>query len=277
MGLRINTNIAALTANRALQTVVRDQSKSYQRLSSGSRITSAGDDAAGLSISESLKGQVRSMGQAERNANDGVSFVQVAEGGLSEMSNMLIRMRELAIQAGSDTVGDKERGYINQEIQSLISEVDRIANVTTFNGTPLLNGQASKDELEFQVGIRNNEADRLKFNVKENDVRSDSLGITGMDYTSIDGARDSLDKIDGAMGRVFESRARLGAMQNKLQATINNIGIAKENLQQARSRIADTDVAAETSELVRGSILQQAGVSVLAQANQAPNQALRLL
>lgn len=277
MGLRINTNIAALTANRSLQSVVRDQSKSYQRLSSGSRITSAGDDAAGLSISESLRGQIRSMGQAERNANDGVSFVQVAEGGLSEMSNMLIRMRELAIQAGSDTVGDKERGYINQEIQSLISEVDRIANVTTFNGTPLLNGQASKDELEFQVGIRNNEADRLKFNVKENDVRSDSLGITGMDYTTIDGARDSLDRIDSAMGRVFESRARLGAMQNKLQATINNIGIAKENLQQARSRIADTDVAAETSELVRGSILQQAGVSVLAQANAAPNQALRLL
>ncbi|HCM38592.1 MAG: flagellin [Bdellovibrionales bacterium GWC1_52_8] len=277
MGLRINTNMAAISANRSLTRTSEEQSKVYQRLSSGQRITQAGDDAAGLSISENLRAQVRSMTQAERNANDGISFAQVAEGGLSEIGNIMIRMRELSVQAASDTIGDKERGYINQEVQSLMQEVDRIANVTTFNGTPLLNGQSSKDTLEFQVGTRNDEADRIQFNTSENDVRAQALGIDGMDYSTIDGAREAIDKVDDAIGRVFNSRARLGAMQNKLHATVNNLGIAKENLSQARSRIADTDIAAETSELVRGNILQSAGISVLAQANSAPMGALKLL
>ena len=277
MGLRINTNMAAMAANRALTHTTRDQAKTYERLSSGQRINHAGDDAAGLSISENLRAQIRSMGQAERNANDGVSFAQVAEGGLTEISNIMVRLRELAVQAASDTVGDKERGYINEEVVSLTAEIDRIANVTTFNGTPLLNGQAEKGELEFQVGIRNHEADRIKFNASENDVRADALGVSGLDYTSIDGARGALDSIDEAIGKVFASRARLGAVQNKLQATVNNLGIAKENLSQARSRIADTDIAQETSEMVRNNILQQAGVAVLAQANSNPMSALRLL
>ncbi|HAR41119.1 MAG TPA: flagellin FliC [Bdellovibrionales bacterium] len=277
MGLTINTNMAAISANRSLTRTSEEQSKVYQRLSSGQRITQAGDDAAGLSISENLRAQVRSMTQAERNANDGISFAQVAEGGLSEIGNIMIRMRELSVQAASDTIGDKERGYINQEVQSLMQEVDRIANVTTFNGTPLLNGQSSKDTLEFQVGTRNDEADRIQFNTSENDVRAQALGIDGMDYSTIDGAREAIDKVDDAIGRVFNSRARLGAMQNKLHATVNNLGIAKENLSQARSRIADTDIAAETSELVRGNILQSAGISVLAQANSAPMGALKLL
>ncbi len=269
--------MAAISANRALSRTSDDQAKVYQRLSSGQRITQAGDDAAGLSISENLRAQVRSMTQAERNANDGISFAQVAEGGLSEIGNIMIRLRELAVQGASDTVGDKERGYINQEVQSLLQEVDRIANVTTFNGTPLLNGQASKADLEFQVGTRNDEADRILFNTSENDVRASSLGVEGLDYESIDGAREAIDKVDEAISRVFGSRARLGAMQNKLHATVNNLGITKENLSQARSRIADTDVATETSELVRGNILQQAGISVLAQANSAPMSALKLL
>lgn len=277
MGLRISTNIASMAANRALQGTTQAQAKSYQRLSSGQRITSAGDDAAGLSISENLRAQIRSMGQAERNANDGISFAQVAEGGLSEIGNMMVRLRELAIQAGSDTVGDKERGYIQQEVSSLTAEIDRIANVTTFNGTPLLNGEAEKGELEFQVGIRNEEADRITFNASENDVRADALGVADLNYESIDGARDALDAIDEGISSVFGARARLGAMQNKMQATVNNIGVAKENLSQARSRISDTDIAQETSDLVRGNILQSAGVSVLAQANQSPTQALKLL
>lgn len=277
MGLRINTNMAAIAANRALSRTSDLQAKSYERLSSGQRINHAGDDAAGLSISENLRAQIRSMTQAERNANDGISFAQVAEGGLTEISNILIRMRELAVQAGSDTVGDKEREYINQEVQSLVSEVDRIANVTTFNGTPLLNGQSAKSELEIQVGIRNDEADRIKFNAGENDVRASTLGIDGLDYTSVDSAREALDTVDTAVGQVFASRARLGAAQNKLQASVNNLGIAKENLLHARSRIADTDVASETSELVRSNILQSAGVAVLSQANSAPMQALKLL
>lgn len=277
MGLRINTNIASMAATRALQQTNGAQQKAYERLSSGQRITSAGDDAAGLSISENLRGQIRSMNQAERNANDGISFAQVAEGGLSEIGNTMIRLRELAVQASSDTIGDKERGYINDEVQSLVGEVERIANVTSFNGTPLLNGKAEKSDLEFQVGIRNDESDRIKFNASENDVTAGTLGVDSLDFTSIDGARQALDVVDGAMDKVFAARARLGATQNKLHSTVNNLSIAKENLAQARSRIADTDIATETSELVKNNILQSAGVSVLAQANSAPTQALKLL
>jgi flagellin len=277
MGLRISTNMAAISANRALSQTTETQNKTYRRLASGQRIVDAGDDAAGLSISENLRAQIRSMGQAERNANDGISFAQVAEGGLTEIGNIMIRLRELAIQAASDTVGDTERGFIHQEATSLLQEVDRIANVTTFNGTPLLNGEADKSELEFQVGIRNDEADRIVFDVAENDVTAGTLGVDGLDYESIDGARDALDTIDTAISQVFAARARLGATQNKLHATVNNIGIAKENLSHARSRIADTDIAAETSELVRGNILQSAGMAVLAQANMSPQHALKLL
>ncbi len=279
MSLRIATNMAAMTANRALTHTSEQQAKTYQRLASGNRITEAGDDAAGLSISENLRAQIRSMTQAERNANDGISFVQVAEGGLSEVGNILIRMRELAVQASSDTVGDRERGFIDQEIQSLIGEVDRIANVTNFNGINLLNGESDKDELQFQVGIfkENDNADRIVFKPDDYNTRSDRLGIAGLDYLSIDSAREALDTVDEALGKVFESRARLGAAQNKLHGTVNNLGLAKENLAHARSRITDADVASETSELVRGQILQSAGVSVLAQANTAPMQALKLL
>lgn len=277
MGLRIATNLPAMAASRNLEKNGADQSKIYQRLSSGQRITSAGDDAAGLSIAENLRAQIRSMGQAERNANDGISFVQVAEGGLSEIGNIMVRLRELAIQASSDTVGDNERGYINEEGQSLIQEVDRIANVTAFNGTPLLNGQAEKSELQFQVGIRNDESDRLVLNTRDNDVRASTLEVDDLDFSSQDGARGAIDKVDRATSRIFESRARLGAMQNRLHSTINNLGIGKENLAEARSRIADTDIAEETSALTRGNILQSAGISVLAQANTAPMQALKLL
>lgn len=277
MGLRISTNIASMAAQRALSKTSDAQAKHYARLSSGERITSSGDDAAGLSISENLRGQIRSMRQAERNANDGISFVQVAEGGLSEISNIVIRLRELAIQAASDTVGDKERGFINTEYKSLIQEVDRIANVTTFNGTPLLNAQAEKAELVFQVGTRNDEADRISFNAQENDVRSDTLELASLSTETIDEARASIDILDKALGTVNGARARLGAMQNKLHSTGNNLQIARENLSQARSRIADADIAEETSELVQKNILQTAGIAVLSQANTAPMQALKLV
>lgn len=266
-----------MVANRAISHSAEDQTKSYQRLSSGQRITQAGDDAAGLSISENLRSQIRSLGQAERNANDGISFAQVAEGGLSEVGNIMIRLRELGVQAASDTIGDKERGFIDQEGQSLLKEIDRIANTTEFDGTPLLNGQAKKSVLQIQVGIRNNDADRISFNTKESDVRASTLGVDGVNFSSIDNARDSLDKLDDGIGQVSAARARLGATQNKMHSVINSIGINKENLSAARSRIADTDIATETSELVRGNILQAAGIAVLAQANQAPQQALKLL
>ncbi len=264
-------------AQRNLSSQTVDQAKAFNRLSSGNRITSAGDDAAGLSISENLKAQIRSMRQAERNANDGISFVQVAEGGLSEVGNILTRLRELSIQAASDTIGDRERGFIDKEYQSLKAEIDRIANSTNFNGTPLLNGQSKKDVLEIQVGARNNDADRIKFQVSEYDVRTDKIGIAGITSNSIDDARESIDKIDEAIARITGSRAGLGAMQNKLQSTVNTIGIAKENLAAARSRIADTDIAEDATMLTQKMILQQAGTAVLAQANQSPQLALKLL
>ncbi|MFN7684810.1 MAG: flagellin [Oligoflexia bacterium] len=269
--------MAALAANRVLSKTNIQQNKSFQRLSSGQRITQAGDDAAGLAVSENLRAQIRSMNEAEKNATSGVSLVQVAEGGLSEVGNILVRLRELSIQAASDTIGDNERGFINQEFQSLIQEVDRIANVTTFNGTPLLNASGEKSVLEFQVGIRNDEADRINFNVGEYDARSGALGIDGAKAETIDDARASIDQLDSALSKVSETRARLGAMQNKLQSTTNNLAIAKENLVGARSRIADADIAEESSNLVRENILQQAGISVLAQANQNPMTALKLI
>lgn len=274
MGLRINTNVAAMSASRALQTSSTEQSKSYNRLASGTRITQAGDDAAGLSISEKLKSQIRSLGQAERNANDGVSFIQVAEGGMNEIGNMLIRMRELAIQASSDTIGDTERGFVDKEVQQLKAEVDRIAKVTTFNGTPLINGEAGKD-LSFHVGASKD--DFILFKPEIYNVKADHIGIDGLDYKSADGAREALDVVDHALNMVNGSRADLGAQQNKLQSTINNLAIQKENYSAANSRIRDTDVASESSKLISGNILQQAGVSVLAQANTAPQAALRLL
>lgn len=277
MGLRISTNIASLVANRILSRSSEEQTKSYQRLASGQRITSAGDDAAGLSISENMRGQIRSTEQAMRNANDGISFAQVAEGGLTEISNIVVRLRELGIQAGSDTVSDRERGFINQEVQSLTKEVDRISNVTNFNGTPLLNGQAQKGVLQFQVGIQNNEADRISFDANSFDVRTSALGLDGLNYENIDSALDSLEKLDGAMSKLFANRASLGAVQNKLQSTVRNLDVSKENLSIARSRIADTDIAKETSALVSGNILQSAGIAVLAQANNSPTQVLKLL
>ena len=269
--------MASMAAQRNLSRTTGDLQKTFQRLSSGNRITSAADDSAGLAISENLNAQIRSLKQAERNTNDGISFVQVAEGGLSEVGNILVRLRELSIQASSDTIGDRERGFIDKEYQSLKQEVDRIANTTNFNGTPLLNGKAPKNDLEIQVGARNNEADRIKFAVNDYDVRADALGIAGITSKSVDSARDSLDQLDEAISKVTGARAGLGAMQNKLQSTTNTISIAKENLSAARSRIADADIAEEATALSQKQILQQAGVAVLAQANSSPTLALKLL
>ena len=169
MGLRIATNTASMVSQRALSNTSAAQTKTFQRLASGQRITSAGDDAAGLSISENMRAQIRSMGQAERNAGDGISLVQVAEGGLNEVGNILIRLRELSVQAASDTIGDKERGFIDKEVQSLVSEVDRMASVTSFNGTPLQNGESKKDELSIQVGTRREDNGSDRIVIKPND------------------------------------------------------------------------------------------------------------
>ena len=275
MGLRIATNIPSLATQRNLEATSTEASKSYARLSSGQRITKSGDDAAGLSISNKLEASVRGMRMAQRNANDGISFVQTAEGGINEVSNILIRLRELSVQAASDTVGDAERGFLDKEMQSLKSEVDRIAGVTNFNGTQLLSGEGEK--LTFQVGISAGEMNRIEFDPAKTNVKTDALGVSGIQISTKDGALEGLANIDEALKRVNENRSELGALQNRLHSTSNSLGVAVENLAEARSRIADTDIAHETSVMVKNQILQNAGISVLAQANQMPNAALKLL
>lgn len=276
MGLRIATNVASLNAQKSLVGTQRSANQSLARLSSGYRINQAADDAAGLAISENLKGQIRGLRQANRNANDGISLVQVAEGGLNEVSNMLIRLRELAVQASSDTIGDTERKFLDVEYQQLKSEIQRITEVTRFNGRDLLNGTGGL--IDIQVGTYNDPfKDRISFNASAANASLDALGMTAEQVGTKEGAQVSMDVIDRALVSVNAIRANFGAMQNRLQSTIQNLAVADENLSAANSRIRDTDVAAESAELVRNNILMQAGVSVLGQANNMQQIALKLL
>lgn len=276
MGMRISTNTAAINAQRTMITSQREINKSMSQLASGSRINKAADDAAGLAISENLKSQIRSLSQAGRNANDGISMVQTAEGGLSEISNILTRMRELGVQASSDTVGEKERGFLDKEIQQLKSEMQRITQTTRFGETKLIDG--SGDVFDFQVGINNDpEADRISFNAGETNATIDSLGVSGFDFSSKSGAQEALAQIDEAQTQVNGFRAGLGAIQNRLQSTVDNLGVQHENISAANSRIRDTDVAAATADMTRSSILLSANTSVLSQANSIPNAAMKLI
>lgn len=276
MGLRIATNITALNAQRQMSMTRQNLDRSLERLASGSRINHAGDDAAGLAISENLRAQTRGIRQAKRNAQDGISLIQVSEGGLNEIANILIRLRELSIQGASDTIGDTERQFVDREFQSLKQEVDRIANVTSFNGTPLLNGKAGI--FEIQVGIHNNPIlDRIVYNGERADASLDALKLGGESVATKQGAQLSLSVIDDSLIRVNSIRADLGAMQNRLQSTINNLSIYDENLSSANSRIRDTDLAEETSEMTKNNILMQAGIAVLSQANNTNQSALKLL
>jgi len=307
MGLRIRTNIASLTAQRRLGSSTEALQNSGNKLASGERINKAADDAAGLAISENLRADVRSLNQAKRNTLDGVSLVQTAEGGLMETTNMLVRLRELAVQAASDTVGTKERGFLDQEYQSLKSEIDRIASSTEFNGTRLLTGttQIAEDmhkgenqfPLEVQVGKDYyRDTDSLENKATVNVIRLDLNNINGFstgenslmldktmageDVAGIGAKHEaqlSIGRLDEAITTVNSYRAYLGAIQNRMTSTIANLGVQTENLDTARSRIRDTDFAAETAEYTKSKILQQAGTSVLAQANQQPQVALGLL
>ncbi len=250
--------------------------KSMAQLASGSRITKSADDAAGLAISENLKSQIRSYGQANRNANDGISLIQTAEGGMSEISNILTRMRELGIQAASDTISDKERIMVDKEVQQLKAESQRIAMTTTFGTQKLIDG--SGDTFDFQVGIYNDEFnDRISFASSGVNVQSGELGIDDFDFTSKAGAQSALETLDEAQSTVNGHRATLGALQNRLQSTIDNTNTMHENLSAANSRIRDTDVALASSEMTRNNILLQASTATLAQANQVPGLALKLI
>lgn len=276
MGLRINTNVASINAQRNLKTTRLSMDKTLEKLSSGQRINRAGDDAAGLAISENFKAQIRGLGQAERNAEDGISLVQIAEGGLSEISNILIRLRELSVQAASDTIGGTERKFLNVEFEQLTSEVDRIANSTEFNRVPLLNGTGAV--FDIQIGTRNDPiSDRLTFDASSADVNVAALGLNLASVADKISAQNSLAAIDSAIISVSGIRADFGALQNRLQSTINNIEVSVENLSAANSRVRDTDIASETAALTKNNILVQAGTSVLSQANSYTKNALSLI
>jgi len=276
MGLRIATNVAALNAGKNLYSVGIKQNTSMARLSSGYRINQASDDAAGLAISESLKAQIRGIKQANRNANDGISLVQVAEGGLGEVANMLVRLRELGVQASSDTISDKERVLTNVEYQQLKEEIQRIAVSTKFNGTPLLDGQGGV--LDIQIGNQNDPfMDRISFRADQSNATLDNLQITNSGVDNKLNAQQSLAQVDGAINTINAMRAGLGAFQNRLQSTSANLLTTEENYAAANSRIRDTDVAAESTELGKNNILMQAATSVLGQANTQAQLALKLL
>ena len=274
MSLVINTNLASLNARGSLDTVSNRLEKNFAHLSTGLRITTAADDAAGLAISERMRAQIRSLSQAQRNANDGISMVQVGEGAMNEMDNILIRMRELAIESNNGTVSASDKDTLNDEFTSLIAEIDRIAQATQFNGVNLLNGSTAS--VVFQVGANNvTNVDTLSVGLVS--VLASDLGISALDISSAGSATTAIAGIDAAINVVVASRGDLGALQNRLQSTITNLGVSVENLTAAESRIRDVDVATETAELTRNSILQQASISVLAQANVQPQNALKLL
>lgn len=276
MGFRVSTNIAAINAQRNLLNSQMHINDSMNKLASGSRINKAADDAAGLAISENIKAQVRSARQANRNANDGISMVQTAEGGLNEIGNIIVRLRELGIQAASDTVGDTERSFIDKEVQQLKSEVQRIASVTTWGTTKLLDG--TTPTFDYQVGLYNDDfEDRISFSSEENVATLDALGLAGLDYNTKQGAQESLGLLDSSQTSVNGMRANLGALQNRLLSTVQNLLVAEENMSAANSRIRDTDVAEASSEMTRNGILLQAATATLAQANQVNSTALKLI
>jgi flagellin len=276
MGLRINTNVQSLAAQRNLGVSNAKQQASLEKVSSGTRIAKAADDSAGLAIAEKMKADIRSLRQDGRNANDGISMVQVAEGGMNEIGNILTRFRELSIQGASDTIGDKERGFINKEMSQLRSEIDRISETTEFNGRKLLSGKG--DKLEIQIGLNNSpEHDRFTYDVQKLNVGAKSLGVHDVNTLTKEAAQDNLEKIDGAIKTLSENRSEVGALQNRLTASVSNLSIYEENLSAAKSRIYDVDIASETSELTKSNILSQAGTAVLSQANNNAMGALKLL
>ena len=274
MGLRVNTNVASINAQRNLSSVTDRLGNNFRRLSTGLRISTAADDAAGLAISERLRSQVRSLEQAKRNANDGISFVQTAEGALNEVSSILVRLRELAVQSANGSVSNKDKETLDEEFQSLVSEINRIGQSTEFNGIKLLDG--SSTSVSFQVGFgTQNGIDTLSVSLAA--TLSSDLSLNSLDIGSGGSYTSAINAIDNAINSVSSLRGSLGAVQNRLGSTINNLAIQVENLSAAESRIRDVDVAYETAQLTRNNILQQASISILGQANAQPQSALTLL
>jgi flagellin len=272
MAISLGTNTQSLNAQRALTGTQNRLGGNLAKLSTGMRINTAADDAAGLAISERFKAQIRSLSQAERNANDGISLTQTAESAMNEIGSALTRMRELAVQASNGTLATADRGYIDDEAQDLVAEIDRISEVTEFNGTKLLDGSFIAD---MQVGTKDTADDRINITIAQNDFATIAGGT--IDLSTATGAQAALTTLDTAIDAVSANRASIGTVQNRLQVSISNLGSARENISAANSRIRDVDIASETAEMTRNNILMQAGVSVLAQANQAPSVAMSLL
>jgi flagellin len=276
MGLRIATNIASQNVQKNLKEVSNEGNAELERLSSGKRITKASDDAAGLAISTNLEAQTKGLRQATRNANDGISLVQTAEGGLNETSNILVRLRELTIQAASDTVGETERGFLDKEYQQLTKEIDRISESTVFNGAQLLNGQG-KGSMDFQVGAFAGEQNRITFESGESDSSATAIGVSGTAIGEKGSALDAISNIDEAITKVSGQRANLGSIQSRLQSTVKNLEVQTINQDSARSVIQDVDVAEASASLASNQVVKSAAVATLAQSNQIPMAALRLI
>ncbi|MBI2603264.1 MAG: flagellin FliC [Deltaproteobacteria bacterium] len=288
MGMRIRTNVMSLVAQRHLTNNSNNVGESVEKLASGQRINRSKDDSAGLAISETMRGRMRGLDQAKRNASDAVSMLQVAEGGMAEMTNLLIRMRELTVQAATDTVGDAERGFLNREYTQLADEIDRIAATTEFNGRKFFVSENSLDKYTIQVGTNWDETgvDTIGINLEGLRFNTETLGLgkeseigplEGTEGPMRDEIANKLSVIDTSLGMIAKERANLGALQSRFDTTINNLSTSVENLGAAKSRITDTDFAAETANLAKNQILSQASLSVLAQANQIPEMALTLL
>lgn len=277
MGLRIRTNIASVAVQKNLRHSDAKASDSYEKLASGKAITKSADDAAGLGIAKKMEAEVRGYRMAQRNANNAISLVQVAEGGLNESGNILTRMRELSIQAASDTVGETERGYLNLEYEHLVQEADRISKTTTFSGSELLTGNNENGLMEFHVGAYGGVNNRISFDASATNATTEALGVSGTNILDKENARDNLEKIDEAITRIAGFRANFGAVQSRLQTTVQNLDTATLNTEAARSRIEDVDIAAETAKLASNNIMKNAGIMTLSQANDLPNAATRLI
>jgi flagellin len=291
MALRINTNPSSLNAQRQLAKTTNAKSSSLQKLSSGLRINSASDDAAGLAISEKLKNQVRSTSMAERNANDGISMLQTAEGSLNEISGILVRMRELAVQSSNGTLDSTDRNFLNEEFTALKNEINRISDVTEFNNHKLIDGtySGSGNGVDFQIGLHASTPSRITREIA--DMHASAIGqgaasggggtpaasVQVADISSVTGSRAAIATLDQALSDTSDNRSDIGATINRLQVTITNLQSSRENLSAANSRIRDVDVASESAKMTKNNILVQAGVSVLAQANQSPQMALNLI
>lgn len=279
MTISVLTNVASLNAQRNLTSTQSALAASVGRLSSGMRINTAADDAAGLGISENLKANIRSLAQAQRNANDGISMSQVAEGSMNEMQGIVSRMRELSVQSANATLGDTERGYIQTEFLQLSQEINRISAVTDFNGQKLLDGSASTG-LTFQIGIQNTANDRISMSITRlttSTLGSTTLHLSAASLDTAANAQAAIGTFDKAIQQLSQARAKVGATQNRMTVTVANLAVAQENLTAANSRIRDVDVAQESANLTKSQILSQAGLAVLAQANQLPQSALSLL